>query len=76
MTVHGQGMNTVAQIIEYVGGNKAAASLMAVEPDVVRAYVRKGELPASWYDALERATGRPLPRHLFTFKAAAKGDAA
>lgn len=39
-----------------------------VQADAVRKAKSAGILPASWYDAMERLAGRPLPRNVFSFK--------
>jgi hypothetical protein len=41
---------------------------VGVKRDAVRKALKAGELPSSWYDALERLSGRPLPREIFSFK--------
>jgi hypothetical protein len=60
-------LKTPQEIIEFVGQDVAAATL-GVSRDAIQAALRKGILPALWYDALERLCGRPLDRGLFTFK--------
>jgi len=63
-------METASDIIASAGGRAAVASLVSVKYDAVRFAEKQGALPAAWFDALEQALGKPLPRHLFTFKGA------
>ena len=62
-----QGMKTAAEIIDFISQDAVCAELQ-ITPDAVRKAVVKGELPSSWYNALERLAGRPLPRDVFSFK--------
>ena len=62
-------MKTAPEIIDYVGQDAIMAEL-GVQADAVRKARAAGVLPASWYDAMERLAGRPLPRSVFTFKGA------
>ena len=63
-------MKTITEIMDYVGDDVIMAAL-GVGPDSIRKARRSESLPASWYAAMERMTGRPLPRELFNFKGAA-----
>jgi hypothetical protein len=65
----GLGMNTASEIIDFVGQDAIMAELK-VQADAVRKARTSGVLPASWYDAMERLAGRPLPRSVFSFKGA------
>jgi hypothetical protein len=60
-------MDTAAKIIEFVGPD-TVKSVFAVKDRRLNQCRQSNVLPASWYDALERMAGRPLPRHLFSFK--------
>jgi hypothetical protein len=60
-------LETPSQVIEFVG-EEAVMAAVGVKRDAVRKAVKAGELPAAWYDALERLSGRPLPRGMFSFK--------
>lgn len=60
-------MKTASDIIETIGRD-AILRTFGVKPRVLRHYGTTGQLPASWFDALERMAGRELPRHLFSFK--------
>ena len=62
-------MNTASEIIDFVGAERIKEAL-SVKDDAVRKARTAGIMPASWYDAVERLAGRPLPRSLFTFKGA------
>jgi len=61
------GMDTIRQIVDFVGRDKAREAL-GVSADMLRYAIRRNRAPAAWYDALERLAGRPLDRGLFTFK--------
>ncbi len=61
------GMKTASEIIDFVGQDAVMAELK-VQADAVRKAKASGVLPASWYDAMERLAGRPLPRSVFSFK--------
>jgi hypothetical protein len=58
---------TAEQIVDFITPEDLAEAL-DVQLKVVAAARRKGKLPSLWYDAAENLAGRPLPRHLFTFK--------
>ena len=60
-------MKTASDIIDFVGPDRAMAAL-GVQRDAIRKARASGELPASWYDAMEKLAGRPLPREAFSFK--------
>jgi hypothetical protein len=60
-------LNTVPEIIEYLGAD-AICSAVGVKPPAVRKAKNEKQFPAMWYHALERLAGGPLPRHLFSFK--------
>ena len=59
---------TKQDIITQAGGVDAVAARVGVRPESARVVVSRGALPASWFAALEDMTGKPLPRHLFSFK--------
>jgi len=59
--------NTTADLISYIGIERAAAALGVPVATIIR-YRYRDKLPALWLDALEDAARRPLPRNLFTFK--------
>ena len=63
-------MEKATDIIDFVGKD-AAAIRLGVTVNAIRVRLAEGKLPASWYHTLETMAGRPLPRHLFSFK----GDA-
>lgn len=60
-------MKTPAEIIEFVSVPAACAAL-DVRPTAIKEALRKGKLPALWYDTLEQMARRPLPRECFSFK--------
>ncbi|MDT8329018.1 MAG: hypothetical protein RQ750_16860 [Roseovarius sp.] len=63
-------LTTPAQIIAYVGHERAAEALGVPVQTVLR-YRWREKLPPAWLDALEGAAMRPLPRDVFSFKRAA-----
>lgn len=60
-------MNTPAQIIDTLGVKAIAHRLELAERRVMRAKY-DGQLPASWYLALNDLAGCELPREAFSFK--------
>jgi len=64
-------MEKASDIIDFVGKDAAAVAL-GISQDAIRVRLAQGKLPASWYHALERLAGRPLPRSAFSFKGAAE----
>jgi hypothetical protein len=63
-------MNTASEIIDFIGAERIKAAL-DVKDDAVRKVRSTGIMPASWYHTIETLAGRPMPRHLFSFKGAA-----
>ena len=61
-------MKTPREIIDRAGGTFAVAMRLDTSPANVRNQASKGQLPAAWFDLLERLTGQTLPRNLFSFK--------
>ena len=61
-------MKTASDIIQAAGGRDAVAKAIGVIPRYITDRAREGELPASWFDSLEKMTKRKLPRELFSFK--------
>ena len=59
---------TARDIIRAAGGRHVVGAAVGVVPEQVTNYGSAGKLPAAWFDAMERLTGRQLPRRLFTFK--------
>lgn len=60
-------MENTRDIIAFVGRD-AAAQCLDVSVHRIQQAERANEMPAAWYHALEQMAGRPLPRHLFSFK--------
>jgi len=60
-------MKTPAEILDFVGHDRAQA-ILGVGSDRIRLARAASHLPASWYHAMEKLAGRPLPRESFTFK--------
>lgn len=60
-------MNTASEILDAAGRENLEARI-GVKVRVIQHHAAKGVLPASWFAVLEDMTGKPLPRHLFTFK--------
>ena len=60
-------MDSTRQLLDTLGRRDVATALGVSYFRVERA-TRAKRLPASWFDALEKMAGQPLPRHLFTFK--------
>ena len=60
-------MNTASEILDAAGRENLEARI-GVKVRVIQHHASKGVLPASWFAALEEMTGKPLPRHLFSFK--------
>jgi hypothetical protein len=60
-------MDSTRQILDILGRHDVAAALGVTYFRVERA-TRAKQLPASWFDALEKMAGQSLPRHLFAFK--------
>ena len=58
---------TGKDIIEQAGGAVAVAQRIGISAAGVRVMSYR-VLPAAWYFALCDMTGKPLPRHLFSFK--------
>ena len=57
-----------SDIINYLGGRDAVAALVNVKQRAVGMAETSGKLPCAWFDALEMAARRPLPREAFTFR--------
>ena len=66
-------MKTAHDIIKAAGGRQAVAEKLGVVVGQVSNRASEGKLPAAWFDGLERMVGSPLPRDLFSFKAAEAG---
>lgn len=60
-------MNTASDIITAIGAPRIK-NAFGVGDRVLQLYAKQGSMPASWFDFCEKATGKKLPRHLFTFK--------
>jgi hypothetical protein len=61
-------MKTAHDIIRAAGGRRAVSCAIGVVPGQVSNYASADQLPAAWFDAMERLTGETLPRRLFSFK--------
>jgi hypothetical protein len=59
---------TARDVIGAAGGRDAVAVALNVVPRYVSDAARDGQLPAAWFDCLERMVGQQLPRRLFSFK--------
>lgn len=64
-------METASDIINAVGRERLRAEF-GVGDRVLQIHAANDQLPASWFDAMERLTGQTLPRHLFSFKGASE----
>ena len=64
-------MKTTSDIISAIGAPRIK-NAFGVGDRVLQLYARQGVMPASWFDFCEKATGKKLPRHLFSFKVAPK----
>jgi len=60
-------MENTSQIVSAVGRDQIKA-MFGVNDRVILHYVKLNQLPASWFAALEKATGQALNRALFSFK--------
>ena len=60
-------LRTASEILD-AAGRENLANRVGVKVRVIQHHASKGVLPASWFAALEEMTGKPLPRHLFSFK--------
>jgi hypothetical protein len=60
-------MKTATEIIDYLGRDKIG-EMFGLSRRRVNEIMQTGEIPAAYYDALEKACGRPLPRQIFSFK--------
>ena len=60
-------MKTPAEIIDSFGSAKVASATGAALSRVIRVRNEK-HIPPSWFDALEKLSGKPLPREVFGFK--------
>lgn len=58
---------TAKSIIDTIGKPRIKAA-MGVTDSQINRHRLNGILPASWFDFCEKAWGKKLPRHLFTFK--------
>ena len=61
-------MKTASEIIDYLGRDTIGA-MFGLSRRRVNEIAQDGVIPAAYYDALEHACGRPLPRSIFSFKA-------
>jgi hypothetical protein len=66
-------MKTARDITSYLGRERIQAALGLSRRNVTQ-WEQMNLIPALYYDALERMTGRPLPRSIFTFKGLSDGS--
>jgi hypothetical protein len=64
---HNGMFTTASEILDFIG-DEALAARVSVKSEAIRKARGKGKIPSLWYDACEQLAGRPLPRHLFSFK--------
>jgi len=64
-------MENTQQIIDKIGKPRIKAALGVTDSQINR-HRLAGIMPASWFDFCEKAVGKRLPRHLFTFKGVQK----
>lgn len=60
-------MNNPQEIVDFIGLARLRDALGVTRRRVMIARAA-GKFPASWYDAMERLSRRPLPREWFSFK--------
>lgn len=58
---------TAREILDAIGKPRLRNGL-GVNDRTINDCGAQGKITASWFDFCEKATGRKLPRHLFTFK--------
>lgn len=65
-------MKIASNIVKEIGGRSELARALRVSVVTVDRYISEGKFPASWFDCMENMAGKPMPRHMFNFKAKGK----